>query len=379
VADVQRLERELALVEAEEKAALRGIDTVGTAGYGPSFMQDSAALEDLRQRVHGPTPLGDINLGTLISRDRLVARWGQVAAADWRVADSGFGAPHLAVSELETPNTAASRSRFYDIVPQLRRPLTLLDVIPTQPMDVGSFDYEREEGSLATAAEKAEGAVAAQADMVLTPATATAKTISHYYKTRREQLADMATLASVLNTRLTYGVRLRLEGQILSGDGIGENLLGVLNTSGIGAPVSGAGDSHNTDMVARGIATVMAAGAVPTAVVLNPNNAIEMAMAKTSGSGQRLDSDGAFAAALLSQLWGVPTVLNLGIPDGTGLVADFTLGATLFVREGVNVRVSDSDQDDFIRGRTTAYGSGRFALAIWNAACFAEVPLGFPV
>jgi hypothetical protein len=45
------------------------------------------------------------------------------------------------------------------------------------------------------------------------------------------------------------------------------------------------------------------------------------------------------------------------------------------VREAVNVRLSDSDQDDFIRNRLTALAEGRFALAIWQPSAFSLVHL----
>jgi hypothetical protein len=50
-------------------------------------------------------------------------------------------------------------------------------------------------------------------------------------------------------------------------------------------------------------------------------------------------------------------------------------GATLFVREAVQVIASDSDQDDFVRNRVTLLGEGRFALAIWQPSAFAVVDL----
>jgi len=55
------------------------------------------------------------------------------------------------------------------------------------------------------------------------------------------------------------------------------------------------------------------------------------------------------------------------------VVGDFRLGATLFVREGVNVRASDSDQDDFVRNRVTILGERRFGLAVWQLGAFALV------
>jgi HK97 family phage major capsid protein len=144
----------------------------------------------------------------------------------------------------------------------------------------------------------------------LTDAECVAKTVAHWIKVRRQQLADMPGLANALNQRLTYGVNRRLEAQILNGDGTGENLLGILHTAGIGAPASVTGDSVNSDLALNGLQNVMAAAAIPDAVVLNPADWVKMVEVKASGSGERLDSDGAFSAPLTT-LWGLQVVLNL--------------------------------------------------------------------
>lgn len=60
------------------------------------------------------------------------------------------------------------------------------------------------------------------------------------------------------------------------------------------------------------------------------------------------------------------------------MVGDWANGVTLYVREGVNVVMSDSDQDDFVRNNVTFRGEGRFALAIDKPVAFAEVDLTGP-
>jgi HK97 family phage major capsid protein len=74
-------------------------------------------------------------------------------------------------------------------------------------------------------------------------------------------------------------------------------------------------------------------------------------------------------------LWGVPLVPSPAIPQGTVLVGDFTIGAQLFIREGVQVLMSDSDQDDFLRNRVTLLGEMRAALAVFRPSAFAAVDL----
>ena len=246
-------------------------------------------------------------------------------------------------------------------------------------MEGKSFDYTRETASgFDTAAETAELAVKPSSAIADTDAQVTARTIAHWAKSARQQLADVPALGQLVHDRLVYGVERRLENQILAGDGTGENLLGIINTSGIGAPASVTGDTVNTDLVLNALGAVLASETEPNAVCLNPADLVKALKVKASTSGVRLDSPGAFAAALANlTLWGLPVIPSTAIAAAHALVGDFTRGARVFVREGVNVRVSDSDQDDFIRNRVTMLGEGRFGLMVSQPAAFAYVPLSF--
>jgi Phage capsid family len=99
-----------------------------------------------------------------------------------------------------------------------------------------------------------------------------------------------------------------------------------------------------------------------------------MLKAKAAGSGERLDSDGAFGTPP-TQMWSLPLIQSPVVARGTALVGDWSQGATLWVREGVLVRSSDSDQDDFLKNRITLLGEGRYALTVERPVCFAEVHL----
>jgi HK97 family phage major capsid protein len=174
-----------------------------------------------------------------------------------------------------------------------------------------------------------------------------------------------------LNTRLIYGVFRRVENQILAGDGTGQNLLGILNTSGIADVAFVSGDLL-TDLALDGITDVLVSDAVPDAVIAHPTDVGTMLKTKATGTGQRLDSAGAFAG-VPSTMWGLPLITSTAITQGNALIGDWSQGATLWVREGVTIRTSDSDQDDFLRNRTTILGEGRFGLSVERPACFAVV------
>jgi Phage capsid family len=365
--DLQIAER----LESQLLAQMAGIDDHGAIGRD-SFLFDPGVIAELEQLAHSSAPVGSVNLGSIMSRGDWIGRYAS------SVADQDFRAPRMGADPSIAPDSASRMGPYYGAVAQLRRRLTLLDLIPSATMDGASFGYTQESGSFTTAAETAEGSVKPQGDVVLTDAEVHARTIAHWLKVQRQQLADVGGLAALLQTRLVYGVNLRLEAQVLNGDGNGENLLGILRTSGIGAPASGAGDTVNADLVLNGITAVLNSGAVPTGVVWNPTDHAKAMKVKATTSGVRLDSDGAFSVQVGDQVWNVPSILNVGMPAGTALVGDWLLGSTLFVREGIAVRVSDSDQDDFIRNKTTMLGEGRFGLAVWQPSAFAKVPLNFP-
>ena len=90
-----------------------------------------------------------------------------------------------------------------------------------------------------------------------------------------------------------------------------------------------------------------------------------MIKVKATGSGERLDSDGALSDSAMTTLWGLPVVLNLAMTKGKALVGDWAQGATLFVRE------SDQCADQRCRprrlhaNRVTMLGEGRWGFAVW--------------
>ncbi|UGS38400.1 hypothetical protein DSM104329_04826 [Capillimicrobium parvum] len=160
---------------------------------------------------------------------------------------------------------------------------------------------------------------------------------------------------------------------MLAGSGTGPHIRGILSTSGIGTVAYSASELP-ADQVLRGIVSVIAAGANATGIVMNENDWASALIAKpTSGDGHYY-SGGPFSSTP-QVMWGVPLVPSPAISAGTVLVGDFSLGAQLFIREGVNVLLSDSDGDDFIKNKITLLGEMRAALAVWRPTAFCSVDI----
>ena len=85
-----------------------------------------------------------------------------------------------------------------------------------------------------------------------------------------------------------------------------------------------------------------------------------MLKARETATGGRLDSSGAFGTPPVT-MWGLPAVPSNALTQGQALIGAFGTACRLFIREAVNVRLSDSDQDDFTKNRVTALAASGLA------------------
>jgi len=177
----------------------------------------------------------------------------------------------------------------------------------------------------------------------------------------------------VIAERLTQLVRQRIQTQALSGDGQGEHILGVLNRAGV-ATVEHEAGAAAADAILRVLTTVRLANASPTGVLVNPLT-YQSILTQRAGDGSRLDSPGALAGAPVDSAWGIPLIQTAAVGPDKPILADWARAATLYIREGLTARVSDSDQDDFVRNVVTVLVETRVGLMVSypQAICVVEL------
>jgi HK97 family phage major capsid protein len=254
--------------------------------------------------------------------------------------------------------------------------LSLLDITPTGTTDSNLVEYVQVKAIPQSAAEVAEGALKPEAGLEFEDASSPVRTIAVWQKMNRNAMADMAGLVALVNNLLPYDVRRRLESQMLMGDGAGQNLLGLLNTTGVGSVAGEAGDTI-ADVILRAITVVVLSDQAPNFVTLNPVTFQNMVISKASGSGEYMFSEpgGIFSMYPAGpSIWGLRMTQNRLIDPNKPLIGD-SMGHQILVREGVNLKTSDADQDDFIRNRVTVLVETRVAYVVWRptAFCVADV------
>jgi len=156
----------------------------------------------------------------------------------------------------------------------------------------------------------------------------------------------------------------------------GENLLGVLNTSGVQTYDWSSGGTSpvpdtKADAIRRAATLAFLAYYEPTGVVLHPNDWEDIELTKDT-NGQYLV---AVSVALGGEprIWRMPVVDTPAMPEGTALVGAFGTGAQLYDREQATIRISEQHADFFVRNAIVVLAEERLALAVKRPESFVSV------
>lgn len=249
--------------------------------------------------------------------------------------------------------------------------LDLLNLIATSTTNSDLVEWIEESTYTNAAAETAEGSASPESALAFTVKTAAVKDVTHWLPTTRRALADVAWVEGWINNRLIDGVRRRLQTQILTGNGSGENFTGIYNTSGIGSVDMSDTGLTMLEAIHRAITTVRTnAFQEPDFVGINPADYETLRLVKASTAGTYQFGDPSVGGPIT--VWGVPVISHAAFTAGSPLVG-VAREATLFVREGVNVAVSDSHSDYFTKKQVALMASMRAAFGVTQPAAFCKV------
>lgn len=267
--------------------------------------------------------------------------------------------------------------RLYPPVETRRRRITLLGLITVGATDTDTVVYARQTTRTSAAAETALGTDYSEASFDFEQVPASVKSIGHFTTAYRENIADAAQFDTLVRNQLQEDVMLRLESQILAGNGGGANLTGILdNATGIGSVTRDTSNERRVHAILRAITTVRTtAFREPTAVLLSPLDYQDMIIEETnltSTTGAAMAFVPDITGATPGTVWGLPIVVSTVASEGTGLVA-YWPEATLWVREGVSLRVSDSHDTYFTKRQVAILADMRAAFSVQRPASFCKV------
>ena len=199
----------------------------------------------------------------------------------------------------------------------------------------------------------AEGALKTQQDFDLVERQAVTQKVTAFIKVSKEMIQDLPFMQREINTELMELVALKLDSQILSGDGTGNNLVGILQNATAWTAGSFAVSvpfANELDVLRVAIQQVETALFQVNYIVMHPTDIAKFDVTKTSTGEYTMpmiytDVNG------VKRYNGIEIISNTGIAVGTFLVGDFTK-SNLRVREDMNIQVGYVN-DDFTKNLFT--------------------------
>lgn len=261
---------------------------------------------------------------------------------------------------------AIAPTRLPGILPLPQRRLTVRDLISPGRMDGNTLEYVKETGFTNNAAPVAEGDAKPSSDIKLDLVTTSAKVIAHWMKASKQVLSDVSQLRSIIDQRLLYGLAYKEEGQLLNGDGTGQNLLGIIpQATAYAAPLT-VDDLNIIDVLRLAMLQAALAEYPATGHVMHPTDWATIETLKDTTGRYIIGNP---QGSITPTLWALPVVATQAMTVRKFLTGAFKLGAQLFDRWDARIETGFVN-DDFIKNLVTVLGEERLALALYRPEAF---------
>ena len=245
------------------------------------------------------------------------------------------------------------------------RPVHVRQLLATGSTQSDVVRYVKESGYSNGAAATAEGVTLGQSDFDMTAADANVRKIGTYFRISEEMLADTPQLTSYLSARAPEKLLEVEDAQILSGDGTGANLSGIItdaadfDTSASGAFYQSVESANEFDVIVAALNQLSLLNYSADCIMLNPTDFNKILLLKDSTNKYLKDQ---VYNGLQPSFSGVKVIQNTAITAGTFLIGNFGIGTQLWVRQGVNVEFFREDGTNVRDGFVTVRVSERVAL-----------------
>ncbi|WOS61376.1 phage major capsid protein [Sinorhizobium fredii] len=296
-----------------------------------------------------------------------VPTWGEqvIKSAELRAfAEGGRNAKTRIPIETKATITSAQFPVVPDydreIVPMGRRRLMVRSLLGQANTTSNAVSYRRETGFTNATAPVAEGAAKPESNVTFEEVTAPVRTLAHWLKLSRQVLDDDAQLRSEIDTVLRYGLAYVVEGQLLNGDGTGQNLHGLIPQATDFEETRRAAGDTAFDILLKAIsqseeAEYMATGAIISVADWYVMMGIKDDQGRYIGGGPLAD--------IPDRVWRLPVAPSNSMPAGKFIVGALELAAKVYSRTDATVELGYVN-DDFTRNLVTVLGEERLALAV---------------
>lgn len=238
--------------------------------------------------------------------------------------------------------------------------LTVRDLLTVLSISTGAVEYATQTRAPTAAGMVPEGGAKPESAIDWELRTTASKVIAHWVKASRQILEDLPQLRDLIDTEMRYGLAIKEEQQLLSGDGTGANLMGMIPSATAYSDPLDLTQPNEIDTVGTAILQTAMADFPANGIIMHPADWWRMRLLKDN-EGKYILGDP--QAVVQPSLFGLPVVVTKAMAVDRFLVGDFTAAGTLYDRWQPRVETGYVN-DDFTRNLVTVLAEERVAFAV---------------
>lgn len=349
--------------KAELIEVMSKISNLETKGEDVSTLKQD--IEEIATKVLNLETKGNESIETETLKSVLTAKKEELSAmrdksgASVQVSLKAVGTMSL---EASTTGQIPQAERESGITRTVRRNPFILQLVNVGTIMSNVWEWVEQKNAEGGAAMTAEGAKKSKADFELVVASANVKKVTAFIKVTKEMLDDVELMRSEIDQELTELIQLKIDDQLLTGNGLTVNLIGI-NTNAVtyaaGAFALDIPEPNNFDVLRTAINQVRVNLFEPTYIVMHPTDVTSMDLAKASDGHYVLPPFASNDGTIVS---GIRVVANTGVTIDNFLVGDFTKAGVRF-KEGLNINVG-YENDDFTNNLVTILAEARLVQRV---------------
>ena len=221
----------------------------------------------------------------------------------------------------------------------------------------------------------AEGSAKPESTFSVTAKTGQVKTIATWTKVSEQLFADKSQLINILDNNLTHAVDVTVQNQLISGDGLGENLSGISKSGNFTDYVTSSGTATNTIDLLRNVAFKMRGANIDNLTILINWTDWSALLGLKSTSNEYLING--ILDPVKQTIYGIPVVLSSAITAGKFAMGNFKMGGIVFDKTAMGLEI-DRTGDDFTKNLITIRAERRLGFAVVQpkAICYGDLTVG---
>jgi len=394
---------QVAVKEATEMAGIRA-----KADETKSWMQQSAgnmrhqggtasgevlAADTANAEFRGGIGAGFLDNPTFKSWSAQAMPGGLAPSKDTSVRSPGVAIPDLNMKNIKTLVTSGTtdvgrytnttggalvRPQYVDMVALPFRPLKLREVVTVIQATSPLIEYPQVTGYTNAAGFVPEAqsttdpaSLKPESALALALRTSVASIVAHYMPISRQALSDAPQLRDLMDTFLLNGLDQAVEDAMISGNGAGSNLTGIVNISGVSQQAFVV-NNFTTMRKAITKAQIAPIFVEPNAFVMSPQDWEGVDLAQDNEMRYYY---GGPSQTGTPRLWGKPVIVAQAVPQGTVFTGDLK-NLVLADLMAAQMFVTDSHADWFVRNLLAILAELRLHFFCLRPAAVIQCTLG---